>query len=109
MHSKFFNPYELCFFSTQPIHVCNVYMCVGVCELWGLWIYPITIYPAHSLTYSQCMEKVVFLHLGFNKLRTIPQFASKATYTLTALNLRNNELDTIEGECVIVIMHVYLS
>ncbi len=45
----------------------------------------------------QFLEKVTFLHLGFNKLRVVPRFASKAKYTLTVLNLRNNQLDTIEG------------
>ncbi len=54
-------------------------------------------YPPPCTLPPQCLEKVTFLHLGFNKLRVIPRFASKAKYTLTVLNLRNNQLDTIEG------------
>ena len=45
----------------------------------------------------QSIDSVQFLHLGFNKLRQVPQFGSRARYNLGVLNLRNNELINIDG------------
>ena len=45
----------------------------------------------------QSIDNVQFLHLGFNKLRLVPKFGSRAKYNLRTLNLRNNELVTIDG------------
>ena len=47
--------------------------------------------------FLQFIDGVQFLHLGFNKLRQVPQFGSRARYNLRVLNLRNNELINIDG------------
>ena len=46
----------------------------------------------------QSIDNVQFLHLGFNKLRLVPRFGSRAKYNLRILNLRNNELVIIDGK-----------
>lgn len=46
---------------------------------------------------TQCVDNVTFLHLGFNNLRVIPKFGTRAKYSLKILNLRNNQLDNIDG------------
>ena len=58
-----------------------------------------SLFPSLSLPFTlQYIDIVTFLHLGFNNLRCIPKFGTKAKYNLRILNLRNNQLENIDGK-----------
>ena len=59
---------------------------------------------AHLLQY---VDTATFLHLGFNRLITLPPFGPRAKYNLTVLCVRNNNLDGLDGEytdCIDLLM-----
>lgn len=58
------------------------------------------------LTAWQYIDSVTYLHLGFNQLKSVPRFGPRAKFNLTGLNLRNNQLSTLEGERSVSVTHV---
>eukprot|EP00794_Sanderia_malayensis_P003144 gene3144-3613_t len=46
---------------------------------------------------SEYLPPVRYLNLGFNSIATIPKYSIIVTGNLTVLNLRNNNLDSLEG------------
>jgi len=51
-----------------------------------------------KLSLLQYIDTASFLHLGFNRLVSIPPFGPRAKYSLTVLCVRNNNLDCLDGE-----------
>ena len=72
-------------------------MHVVVLSALSLPLAPPLSFPFFTLQY---IDIVTFLHLGFNNLRCIPKFGTKAKYNLRILNLRNNQLENIDGKYI---------
>ncbi|KAL5488579.1 hypothetical protein EMCRGX_G017545 [Ephydatia muelleri] len=50
-----------------------------------------------SIEGMEAIDKLEFLHLGFNQLKSVPRFANRTRYHLKVFNLRNNCLEHLEG------------
>lgn len=74
-----------------------------ICHLIALVFSPVTIFVPLLCTSdvaiaSQPLSELEHLNLGYNRLQRAPTLGLSARAKLVTLNLRNNELETINGK-----------